>query len=129
MAEVCPKCLMSFPHHIVVGARCSKRWRGANFDQSAAEGNIGAALARLWGIDARTQEGLVALLERSIVRSYGERRDQNPTATFDPQAGEDFEFHVGLRFAASDDELRRVEQAARDAVAESRHFTLRHEQS
>lgn len=116
---------MSFTHHLVVRARCSKRWRGGNFDQAAAEGNIGAALARHWGLDPRTDAGLEALLTRAIIRSYGERRDMNPTWNYDSSEGEDFEFHIGLRFDAPPEEVKQVEDVVRQAVAESRHFSLR----
>lgn len=114
---------MAFPHHLVVRARCSKRWRGANFDKAAAEGNVGAALAHLWSIDPKTQAGLDALLHRAFVRAYGEGLHPNPAAPFDPSVGEAFEFHVGLRFDAAADERSRVERAVMAAVEASRNFS------
>lgn len=124
MSDVCPRCLMAFPHHLVVRARCAKRWRGANFDQAAAEGNLGAALAAHWGIDVRAKDGLEQLLHRALVRSYGERREENPSWSWDPAVGEAFEFHVGLRAATPPEELARIEALVRRAVAESRNFRL-----
>lgn len=115
---------MAFPHHLVVQARCAKRWRGANFDQAAAEGNVGAALAALWGIDVRAKDGVERLLRKAIVRSYGERRDVNPAQRYDPSEGEAFEFHVGLRDAASPDDVDRVQAAVVEAIRESRNFTV-----
>lgn len=125
MAQTCPRCLMTFTHHLVVPARCSKRWRGANFDQASAEANIGAALARHWNLDPRSQAGLQALFERALVKSYGERRDTNPTHAVDPSEGEEFEFHVGLRVPLDDAALASVRETVEGAVKESRHFSLR----
>ncbi len=113
---------MTFPHHVIVEARCEKKWRGANFDQANAEANVGAALADLWKISPRSQEGLEALLKKAFVRSYGERRDINPTTTFDPEVGEAFEFHVGLRTPTSEEERARIVEAIVGAVQRSRHF-------
>lgn len=115
---------MAFPHHLVVRARCSKRWRGANFDQAAAEGNVGAALAAHWGIDVRAKDGLEQLLRRAIVRSYGERREENPTWSWDPSIGEAFEFHVGLREPMPEAELAQLRALVEKAVAESRSFSV-----
>jgi hypothetical protein len=116
---------MSFRHHVVVKARCTKRWRGANFDRSAAEGNVGAAVAGALGMSVRTSRDLEAFLRRAVVKSYGQALDPNPAATFDPAEGEDFEFHVGLREDAPPETLAAIEKSAREAVAGSRHFVLR----
>lgn len=124
LADVCPRCLMRFPRHVVVRARCSKRWRGANFDRANAEGNVGAAVAAVLGASVRTTADLEAFLRRALVRSYGEALDPNPAAPFDPAAGEAFEFHVGLREEVDDATAARVERAVREAVARSRHFAL-----
>jgi hypothetical protein len=107
---------MSFPRHLVVRARCAKRWRGHNFDAAAAEGAVGAAVAHELGLRARTSADLEALLRRAFVRDYETRADE---------AGEDHEFHVGLREAVDDETAARVERAAREAVARSRSFELR----
>lgn len=115
---------MQFRHHVVVHARCTKRWRGANFDQAAADGNVGAAVAAAVGMSVRTSRDLEAFLRRAFVRSYGQGLDPNPAATFDPEEGEAFEFHVGLREDVPPETLAAVEAAAREAVARSRHFTL-----
>lgn len=124
MADVCPKCLMQFRHHVVVKARCAKRWRGANFDAAAAEGNVGAAVAHVLGMSVRTSADLAAFLQQAVVKSYGERLDPNPADEFDPAVGEAYEFHVGLRIDASPELLAAVEHAAREAVATSRRFSL-----
>lgn len=124
MTDVCPRCLMRFPHHIVVRARCTKRWRGGNFDKAAADGNVGAAVAGVLGLSVRTSSDLQKFYEHAFVRSYGEKLDPNPAAEFDPSQGEAFEFHVGLRAPMSEDEVARVEEAVREAVRSSRHFVL-----
>ena len=124
VAVVCPRCLMAFPAHVVVAARCTKRWRGHNFDAAAAEGNVAAALAAALGVGARTTGDLEALLRRVFVRAYGEGLDANPAATFDPGEGERFEFHVGLRHAEDAARVKELEEAVRRAVAGSRHFVL-----
>lgn len=116
---------MAFRHHLVIKARCTKRWRGANFDQAAAEGNVGAAVAGVLGMGVRTSRDLEAFLRRAVVKSYGQALDPNPAATFDPAEGEDFEFHVGLREDVPPETLAAIEKAARDAVAGSRRFALR----
>lgn len=115
---------MQFQHHFVVKARCTKRWRGANFDAAAAQGNLGAAVAAALGLPARTSRDLEALLHHAVVKMYGEGLDPNPAAVFDPNVGESFEFHVGLRASLDADGLAKVEQAAREAIAKSRHFVL-----
>lgn len=115
---------MTFRHHVVVRARCTKRWRGANFDARSAEGNVGAAVAEVLGLGVRTTKDLEAFLRRAFVRAYGEKLDPNPAEPFDPAAGEAFEFHVGLREDAAPETVRAVEAAARGAVERSRHFVL-----
>jgi hypothetical protein len=115
---------MAFRHHVVVKARCGKRWRGANFDQAAAEGNVGAAVAGVLGMGVRTTRDLEAFLRRAVVKSYGQALDPNPAAPFDPEEGEAFEFHVGLREDVPPETLAALERAAREAVAGSRHFRL-----
>lgn len=115
---------MAFPRHFVVRARCSKRWRGHNFDQAAADGNVGAAVASALGLAVRTSRDLEEFLKRAFVRSYGQGLDANPAAVFDPDEGEAFEFHVGLRASVDDATAARVEAAAKEAVARSRHFRL-----
>ena len=124
VSGVCPRCLMSFRHHLVVKARCAKRWRGANFDQAAAEGNVGAAVAGVLGMGVRTSRDLEAFLRRAVVKSYGEGLDPNPAASFDPSEGEAFEFHVGLREDVPPETLEAIGKAAREAVAGSRSFAL-----
>lgn len=124
MPGVCPRCLMAFPAHVVVAARCTKRWRGHNFDAAAAEGNVGAAVAVALGVPARTTQDLEAFLRRAFVRAYGEGLDPNPAAVFDPAVGERFEFHVGLRDAGDAARAKDVEEAVRRAVAGSRNFVL-----
>lgn len=124
VADVCPRCLMSFRRHLVVKARCTKRWRGANFDQAAADGNVGAAVAGVLGMGVRTSRDLEAFLRRAFVKSYGQGFDPNPSAVFDPAEGEAFEFHVGLREDFPPETVEAIEKAARDAVAGSRDFVL-----
>lgn len=124
MAEVCPRCLMHFPRHFVVRARCTKRWRGANFDAAAAEGNVGAAVARELGASVRTSADLEAFYRKAFVRAYGSGLDPNPAASFDTSEGEAFEFHVGMREAVSPEKAAAIEHAAREAVARSPHFHL-----
>lgn len=121
---VCPRCLMRFAHHLVVRARCTKRWRGANFDQAAADGNVGAAVAGVLGLPVRTSRDLERFLEKAFIRSYGQGLDPNPEAAFDPAEGEAFEFHVGLREPLDPARVAEVQRAAREAVAKSRHFVL-----
>lgn len=115
---------MTFRHHLVVKARCTKRWRGHNFDAAAAEGAVGAAVAGQLGVGVRTSPELEAFLRRAFVRAYGERLDPNPAAVFDPAVGEAFEFHVGLREDLPPAKVADIEQAMRDAVGGSRHFKL-----
>jgi hypothetical protein len=115
---------MAFRHHLVVRARCLKRWRGANFDAAAAQGNVGAAVAAALGLPVRTSKDLEAFLHKAVVKTYSEGLDPNPAAEFDAAEGEAFEFHVGLRFDADPETLAAVEKAARDAVASSRRFAL-----
>lgn len=115
---------MTFHHHVVVKARCTKRWRGSNFDAATAEGNVGAAVAEVLGLGVRTTKDLEAFLRRAFVRAYGEKLDPNPAEPFDPTVGEAFEFHVGLREDATPETVRAVEAAARSAVEKSRHFLL-----
>ena len=124
MSEPCPRCLMAFPQHVVVKARCTKRWRGHNFDAAAAEGAVGAAVARALGLSVRTTPELEAFYKRAYVKAYGQGIDPNPGAAFDVLEGEDFEFHVGLRARVEDERLKAIEQAAREAVASSRNFQL-----
>jgi len=124
MAEACPRCLMKFPQHVVVKARCTKRWRGHNFDAAAAEGAVGAAVARSLGLSVRTTPELESFYRRAYVKAYGQGIDPNPGAAFDVLEGEDFEFHVGVRAPVSDELLKVIEQNAREAVVESRHFQL-----
>ena len=116
---------MRFPQHLVVKARCTKRWRGANFDQAAADGAVGAAVASTLGLGVRTSKDLEAFYQKAFVRSYGQGLDPNPAATFDAAEGEAFEFHVGLREAVPPETLAALEAAVREAVAGSRHFELR----
>ena len=115
---------MSFRHHFVVRARCAKRWRGANFDAAAAEGNVGAAVAAVLGMGVRTSRELTAFLQRAFVRAYGEGLHPNPSDVFDPAVGEAYEFHVGLREDLPPETVAAIEKAAREAVAESKHFSL-----
>lgn len=115
---------MSFPHHLVVRARCHKRWRGANFDQAAAEGAVGAAVADVLGMRVKTTPELEAFLRRVFVKSYGEGLDPNPAAAFDPAVGEAFEFHLGVREPLPADQVARIEAAARAAIAATKSFTL-----
>lgn len=115
---------MRFQHHLVVRARCTKRWRGANFDQAAAEGALGGAVARVLDLPVRSTADLERFYEVAFVRAYGEPLDPNPAAPFDPDEGQAFEFHVGLREGLAAAKLAEVERAARDAVAGSRHFVL-----
>ena len=115
---------MSFPQHVVVRARCTKRWRGHNFDAAAAEGAVGAAVARELGLSVRTTPELEAFYKRAFVRAYGSGLDPNPGAAFDVLEGEDYEFHVGLRAAVDDGAFERVEAAAREAIAKSRNFAV-----
>jgi len=121
--ETCPRCLMSFPQHIVVRARCTKRWRGSNMDAQAAEGNVGAAVAGALGMSVRTSAQLEAFYRKAFVRAYGERRDASAEVA-DVDEGEAYEFHVGLREDVLPDLLVSLEKAVRDAVAGSRSFTL-----
>lgn len=122
--DVCPKCLMQFRHHVVIRARCTKRWRGANFDLMAAQGNLAAALAARLGMPARTSQDLEALLHKVVVKAYGEGLDPNPAQEFDAAQGESFEFHVGLRFDPAPEQLAALDKTAREAIAASRHFVL-----
>lgn len=124
MADVCPRCLIAFPHHFVVKARCAKRWRGHNFAAANAEGNVGAAVAGALGLSVRTTADLEAFLRRAFVKAYGQGLDPNPGAVFDVDEGEAYEFHVGLRAPVDAATLAAVERAARDAVAGSRGFAL-----
>lgn len=122
--DLCPRCLIAFPRHLVIRARCHKRWRGHNFDLAAAEGALGAAVARVLGVSVRTNADLEAFYRKALVRSYGEGLDANPAATFDPAEGEAFEFHVGLREPVDDATAARVDAEARAALAASRRFTV-----
>lgn len=115
---------MQFRRHFVVKAWCAKRWRGANFDAAAAEGAVGAAVAGVLGLPVRTTADLAAFLTHAVVRAYGSGLDPNPAAEFDTAQGEAYEFHVGLRAEVDDATAARIEQAAREAVAGSRRFTL-----
>lgn len=115
---------MTFPHHVTVRARCTKRWRGHNFDAAAAEGAVGAAVARALGLSVRTTAELTSFYKRAFVRAYGEGLDPNPGQAFDVLEGESYEFHVGLRAPVDDATLQAVEQGAREALATSRHFEL-----
>lgn len=118
----CPKCLMTFPQHVVVKARCTKRWRGHNFDAAAAEGAVGAAVAKVLGLSVRTTAELEAFYRRAFVRCYGSGLDPNPGAAFDVLQGEDYEFHVGLRETVDEKTFAAVEEAAREAVSSARNF-------
>lgn len=115
---------MTFPQHVVVRARCTKRWRGHNFDAAAAEGAVGAAVANALGLSVRTTPELHAFYERAFVKAYGSGLDPNPGQAFDVLEGEDYEFHVGLRQAVDDETRARVERAAREAAASARNFVL-----
>jgi len=109
--DVCPRCLVAFPQHVVVRARCTKPWRGANFDAAAAQGSVGAAVADVLGLRVRTSQELEAFLRRALVKTF-------------ELEGERYEFHVGLREALDAGSLARLEASVRDAVAKSRHFEL-----
>lgn len=124
LSDVCPRCLIAFPHHIVVHARCTKRWRGHNFDAAAAEGAVGAAVADVLGMRVKTTSELEAFMRRALVRTYGQALDPNPALEFDPAVGEAYEFHVGIREALDDSTYARVAQAVREAVGKSRNFSL-----
>lgn len=115
---------MTFRHHFVVKARCTKRWRGHNFDAAAAEGALGAAVAGVLGMSVRTSKDLEAFLHKAFVRAYGQGLDPNPAEVFDPAVGEAYEFHVGLREEMPAQKRAAVEEAARKAVAESRNFVV-----
>jgi len=115
---------MSFAHHVTIEARCTKRWRGANFDAATAEGNVGAAVAATLGMSVRTSAHLEAFLRKAFVRAYGAGLAPNPNQEFDISEGEAFAFHIGLREAVDEATLARIETAAREAVATSRHFVL-----
>lgn len=115
---------MTFPQHVVVKARCTKRWRGHNFDAAAAEGALGAAVAHALGLSVRTTPELEAFYKRAYVKAYGQGLDPNPGAAFDVLGGEDYEFHVGLRAEVDADTLARVEETAREALAASRNFRV-----
>lgn len=115
---------MGFRHHFVVKARCTKRWRGHNFDAAAAEGAVGAAVAKELGLSVRTTPELTEFYKRAFVRAYGAGLDPNPGAAFDVLEGEDYEFHVGLRAPVDEATFARVLDAARGAVAASRNFIL-----
>lgn len=115
---------MSFPQHVVIRARCTKRWRGHNFDAAQAQGAVGAAVARALGMSVRTTPELEQFYKRAYVKCYGEGLDPNPGAAFDILSGEDFEYHIGLREAVSEDVLKRVEHEAREALRQSRHFVV-----
>ena len=115
---------MRFPHHVVVRARCTKRWRGANFDQAAADGAVGAAIARALGLGIKSQAELERFYEKAFVRSYAQPLDPNPETPFDPNEGQAFEFHVGLREPAAAEKVVAIERAAREAVAGSKHFVI-----
>lgn len=115
---------MSFPRHVTIRARCTKRWRGHNFDAAAAEGALGAAIAGALGLSVRTTPELKSFYERAFVKAYGSGLDPNPGAAFDILIGEDYEFHVGLRQPVDDATYARIEQAAREAIAKARNFTL-----
>jgi hypothetical protein len=116
---------MAFPQHIVVRARCTKLWRGHNFDAAQAQGAVGAAVARVFGLSVKTTPELEALYKRAYVKCYGQGIDPNPGAAFDVIQGEDFEFHIGLRVGIDAETLSRVEQETRAAVASSRHFVVK----
>lgn len=115
---------MTFPQHVVVRARCTKRWRGHNFDAAAAEGAVGAAVANALGLSVRTTPELHAFYERAFVKAYGSGLDPNPGQAFDVLEGEDYEFHVGLRQGVDEARFAAVAEAAREAVRASRHFAL-----
>lgn len=111
MPEACPRCLMTFPAHVVVRATCGKEWRGANFDAAAAEGNAGAAVGELLGMRVRTTKELEAFLRRAFVRAHD-------------LGGGAFEFHVGLRDPADAPRAGEVREAVARAVKASRNFAL-----
>lgn len=115
---------MAFPQHVVVRARCTRRWRGHNFDAAQAQGAVGAAVARALGLTVKTTPELEAFYQRAFVKCYGQGLDPNPGAAFDVLEGEDFEFHVGLRVPVDAAMLARIEANVREAVASSRHFAL-----
>lgn len=116
---------MTFPRHVVVAARCLKRWRGHNFDAAAAEGAVGAAVANALGLSVRTTPELTAFYKRAYVKAYGSGLDPNPGQAFDVLEGEDYEFHVGLREEVDDATFARVRDAAQGTIRTSRTFTLR----
>lgn len=115
---------MSFPQHVVVKARCTKRWRGHNFDAAAAEGAVGAAVAGVLGLSVRTTAELEAFYRRAFVRAYGSGLDPNPGAAFDVLQGEDYEFHVGVREAVDEKTFAAVQRATLDAVGSARNFVI-----
>lgn len=115
---------MAFPQHVVVRARCTRRWRGHNFDAAQAEGAVGAAVARALGMSVRTTPELEAFYQRAYVKAYGEGLDPDPGAAFRVLQGDDFEFHVGLRVAVDEATLARAEEEARAALAASRRFVV-----
>jgi hypothetical protein len=94
-----------------VRARCTKAWRGANFDAAAAQGNVGAAVAETLGMRVRTSQELEAFLRRALVKTF-ELPDER------------YEFHVGLREPLDAATLANLEGAVRDAVAKSRNFEV-----
>lgn len=116
---------MTFPQHVVIHARCTRSWRGHNFDAAQATGAVGAAVARALGVRARTTAELEAFYRRAFVKCYGEGTEPAPGAAFDVLTGEDFEFHIGLRQPLDDATLAKVEAEAREALAASRHFDVR----
>ena len=106
---------MTFPQHVVVRARCEKRWRGANFDAAVTEAAVGAAVANAIGARVKTTPELEAFMRRVFVRGYQVASDDS---------GEDHEFHVGMRERVDDATFAAVQKGARDAVAAGRHFRL-----
>lgn len=124
VAPPCPRCLMSFPQHVNVRARCTKRWRGHNFDAAQAQGAVGAAVARALGVSAKSTADLEAFYKRAYVKAYGQGVEANPGAAFDVLEGEDFEFHVGMRQPVDEETLKRIETEVREALSASRHFVV-----
>jgi hypothetical protein len=107
---------MVFPQHVVIRARCEKRWRGANFDAAVTEAAVGASVANALHARVKTTPELEAFMRRVFVRGYQIATDES---------GEDHEFHVGMRERVDDATFAAVEEGARAAVAAGRHFRLR----
>lgn len=123
--SVCATCGRAFAHHFVVRARSAARWRGPSFDAAQAKANAGLAVADALGIRPTTPEGAERFARVAFVEAFRESgRDTNPAEPFDPrEAGEWWEFHVGLSAEASEESARAAESAAVAAVARTRNFS------